>query len=71
MKLNYYSDTDSLYVEFKAGADTEIREVAEGLHVDIDVHGSVVGFDIARASARLDLSTLEINALPVRFCEIS
>ncbi len=66
MKLNYYPDTDSLYVEFKPGPGTETREVAEGLHVDIDANGGVVGFDIDRASTRLDLSTLETSALPVR-----
>ncbi len=66
MKLNYYPDTDSLYVEFKAGPGTETREVSEGLYVDIDANDGVVGFDIDRASTRLDLSTLEFSALPVR-----
>ncbi len=66
MKLNYYPDTDSLYVEFKAGPGKETREVAEGINVDLDANGDVVGFDIDRASIRLDLSTLETSALPVR-----
>ena len=66
MKLHYYPDTDSLYVEFKAGAGAETREVSEGLNVDLDANGDVVGFDIDRASKRLDLATLETEALPVR-----
>ncbi len=66
MKLNYYPDTDSLYVEFKAGPGKETREVVEGINVDLDANGDVVGFDIDRASIRLDLSTLETSALPVR-----
>ncbi len=66
MKLNYYPDTDSLYVEFKVGPGKETREVAEGINVDLDANGDVVGFDIDRASIRLDLSTLETSALPVR-----
>ena len=66
MKLHYYSETDSLYVELKAGPGTETREVATGLNVDLDANGEVVGFDIDHASKRLDLSTLETEALPVR-----
>ena len=65
MKLHYYPDTDSLYVEFKAGPGVETREVSDGLNVDLDGDGEVVGFDIDHASRRLDLSTLETEALPV------
>ena len=66
MKLHYYPETDSLYVEFKPEPGTESREVADGLNVDLDANGDIVGFDIDRASIRLDLSTLETTALPVR-----
>ncbi len=66
MKLHYYPDTDSVYVELKAGPGAETREVSEGLNVDLDANGDVVGFDIDRASKRLDLATLETEALPVR-----
>ncbi len=66
MKLHYYPDTDSLYVELKAGPGAETREVSEGLNVDLDANGDVVGFDIDHASKRLDLATLETEALPVR-----
>ena len=66
MKLHYYPETDSLYVEFKAGPGTETREIVGGLNVDLDANGDVVGFDIDNASTRLDLSTLETEALPIR-----
>ena len=65
MKLHYYPETDSLYVEFKAGPGTETVEVTEGLNVDLDGDGTVVGFDIDSASRRLDLSTLETTARPL------
>ena len=65
MKLHYYPETDSLYVEFKVGPGTETVEVTEGLNVDLDEEGVVVGFDIDHASRRLDLSTLETTALPL------
>ena len=65
MKLRYFAETDSLYVEFRTGPGTETREVSDGLNVDLDEQGRVVGFDIDHASTRLDLSTLEIEALPI------
>ena len=67
MQLSYYPDTDSLYVELKVGPGTETLEVADGLNVDLDDKGEVVGFDIDHASQRLDLATLETEALPIRF----
>ena len=65
MKLQYYPETDSLYVELKAGPGAETRPVLDGLNVDLDVNGSVLGFDIDHASKRFDLSTLETKPPPV------
>jgi len=48
----------------KPAPGAETREVAEGLVVDLDSKGNVVGFDIDRASKRLDLSKIETVALP-------
>lgn len=64
MKLHYYAETDSLYIELRDGAGVEVREIADGFNADIDADGHVVGFDIDRASKLLDLSTLETIALP-------
>ncbi len=66
MKLSYYPDTDSLYVTLKPGPGTTTREVATGVNVDLDANGDIVGLDIDHASKRVDLSTLEAEALPVR-----
>ena len=71
MKLHYYPETDSLYVELKAGPGAETREVSDGLNVDLDAAGNVIGFDIDHASERLDLSTLETEALPLRTARVS
>jgi uncharacterized protein YuzE len=64
MKLHYYPDTDSLYIELKDSPGAETREIAEGLNVDLDAKGDVVGFDIEHASRKLDLSKVETIALP-------
>jgi uncharacterized protein YuzE len=64
MKLHYYPETDSLYIELKSGPGAEAREIVEGLVVDFDANGEVVGFDIDHASRKLDLSKVETVALP-------
>ena len=66
MKLHYYPETDSLYIEFKPGPGTETREITDGLNVDLNADGEVVGLDIDHASKRLDLTTLETEGLPTR-----
>ena len=60
MKLHYYPETDSLYVEFTSRPGADTIEVTDGLNVDLDADGEVVGFDIDQASRRLDLSALPI-----------
>lgn len=65
MTLHYYPETDSLYIELKAGPGVETREIAEGLNADLDADGAVVGLDIDHASTTLDLTTLETIALPL------
>jgi uncharacterized protein YuzE len=64
MKLHYYPETDSLYIELKDVPGIQAREVVEGLVVDLDANGDVVGFDIDNASRKLDLSKIETVALP-------
>jgi uncharacterized protein YuzE len=64
MKLHYYPETDSLYIELKSAPGAEAREIVAGLVVDLDANGEVVGFDIDHASRKLDLSKVETIALP-------
>ena len=64
MKLHYYPETDSLYIELKAGAGAETREVAPGVNADFDAEGGIIGLDIDGAS-KLDLSSLETVKLPL------
>jgi uncharacterized protein YuzE len=71
MKLHYYPETDSLYIELKSEPGAETREVAPGLNVDLDAKGEVVGFDIDHASRKLDLSTLETIALPFHTARVA
>ena len=65
MKLHYYPETDSLYIELRSTPSVETREIASGLNADFDGLGNVVGLDIDGASTKLDLGTLEAISLPI------
>ena len=64
VKLNYDTDTDSLYIELKPTPSSDSREVANGIVLDFDHKGNIVGIDIQHASKQLDLTTLETTSLP-------
>lgn len=66
MKLHYYSDTDSLYIDLASRASVDSEEVREGLVIDFDADGNVVGIDIQHASEHLDLSSVETHSLPMK-----
>lgn len=66
MKLNYFSDTDSLYIELADQPSVESREVSEGIVLDYDAAGHLVGIDIDNASAKVDLKTLKLANLPAK-----
>jgi uncharacterized protein YuzE len=64
MKLNYYSDTDSLYIDLSEQPSVESREISEGIVLDYDTAGSLVGIDIDNASRKVELKELILNKLP-------
>lgn len=65
MKLHYYPETDSLYVEFQRRASVDTLEIAPDVRLDVDAQGRPVGLDIDHASEILDLESLETDGLPV------
>jgi uncharacterized protein YuzE len=65
MKLHYYPETDSLYIDLASAPGAESREISENLVVDYDESGNVVGLDIQHASQQLDLSKIETQHLPL------
>jgi uncharacterized protein YuzE len=66
MKLHYYPETGSLYIDLNSrSTSADSQEIVDGLVVDFDAAGNVVGIDIDHASEKLDLGVLETEALPV------
>ena len=64
MKLNYYLETDSLYIELTERASVESMEVSEGIVLDYDAHGNLVGIDIDNAADKVRLDEIVMSRFP-------
>jgi len=64
MKLNYHPDTDSLYIDLSEKPSVETREISEGILLDYDANGNLVGIDIDNASKKVQLKDLILSKLP-------
>ena len=65
MKLNYYPETDSLYIDLSSRASVRSLEVSDGVVLDYDAKGNLVGIDIDQASLKLDLRELATSHVPI------
>ena len=65
MKLNYYPETDSLYIDLSEHPSAESREISEGVVLDFDERGGLVGIDIDQASQKVELKRLVLSGMPV------
>ncbi len=64
MKLNYYPETDSLYIDLSEKTSVESTEISEGIVLDYDAEGNLVGIDIDNASKKVQLKELTLSRLP-------
>jgi len=64
MKLNYHPETDSLYIDLSGHPSVETREISEGVQLDYDANGNLVGIDIDNASTKVQLKELILSKLP-------
>lgn len=64
MRIKYYKDTDSLYIDLSEKSSKESLEVTPGIVIDFDENNNIVGIDIDRASQILNLSQFEVSSFP-------
>lgn len=64
MKIKYYKDTDSLYIDLTDIESSDSREAARGVVLDYDAAGNLVGIDIDQASAKVALDKLIVSGMP-------
>lgn len=71
MKINYYADTDSLYIDLSSKPSVDSREVSDGIVLDYDADGNLVGIDIDQASTKLEINELILNRLPAEVKQVA
>ena len=54
MKIQYFEDTDTLYIEFKSGDIAETRDLDENTLIELDAEGHVCAMTMEHASRRTD-----------------
>jgi len=64
MKLNFYPETDSLYIDLSEKTSVDSQEISEGMVLDYDAQGNLVGIDIDNASRKVQLKDLILSRLP-------
>ena len=64
MKLIYHPDTDSLYIDLSERPSVDSQELSEGVVLDYDAQGNLVGIDIDNASNKVALKELTLSKLP-------
>ncbi len=55
MKVKYFQDTDTLYIEFKPGGIVESRDLDENTVLDLDADGAIRAITIEHAKDRTDI----------------
>jgi uncharacterized protein YuzE len=64
MKLNYYKETDSLYIDFSSKPSVRTIEISEGILLDYDAEDNITGIDIDNASDKIDLRKIILHKMP-------
>jgi len=64
MKLSYFAETDSLYIDLTEVPGVDSQEITEGVVLDYDAAGNLVGIDIDNASRKVNFDKLILSHVP-------
>ena len=70
MKLHYYPETDSLYIDLSHHTSVESREVSEGIVLDYDEIGNLMGIDIDHASLKMDINEIILGRMSLKTTQV-
>ena len=67
MKIEYDPEADALYIQIRESGPHDNIDIEDGVTVDVDAEGHIVGVEMLDASKRLspsDLANITIQGLP-------
>ena len=63
MKVSYFEDTDTLYIEFRDSGIAESKDLDENTILDVDAKGNICAITFEHASQRTDVSHLVVEGI--------
>lgn len=64
MKIKYFSDTDTIYIEFRPGTVAETRDLDEDTLLDVDSDGNICAITVEHASTRAGAPEVSYERVP-------
>lgn len=61
MKIRYFQETDTLYIEFRAAEVAETRDLDENTLLDLDAEGNICAITVEHAKNRADVNNLSFE----------
>jgi uncharacterized protein YuzE len=63
MKVQYFADTDTMYIEFRDSDIAETKDLDENTVLDLDDNGNVCAITFEHASERTDVHRLTLEGI--------
>ncbi len=64
MKIRYFAETDTLYIEFRNGPVAETRDLDENTLLDVDAQGNICAITVEHASERTGIPQFSYEQVP-------
>lgn len=64
MRIRYFEDTDTLYIEFRQGLIVESRDIDENTVVEVDAQGNLCAMTMEHARERAALPECSFERMP-------
>ena len=63
MKVKYFEDTDTLYIEFRGDAISQTRDLDEDTLLELDASGHICAMTVEHASKRMDAKNFSFEQI--------
>jgi len=63
MKVRYFKETDTLYIEFNAQYISETKDLDENTILDLDSNGNICAITFEHASDRTDVQQITLEGI--------
>ncbi len=65
MKIKYFQDTDTLYIEFRETQVAETKDLDENTLLDVDSDGNICAITVEHAQQRTQAPAISYELIPM------